>query len=457
MKLSITSINPTTGEKIKEYEEFTQEKVSEILKKSNEEYKKWKKSSFDERKRLMLNAAKILRKNKESYAKMLTLEMGKVLRDAIAEVEKCAWVCEFYAENAEDFLKPEIVKTEATNSYVTFQPLGVILAVMPWNFPYWQVFRFAAPALMAGNVCVLKHASNVPGSALIIEEVFREAGFPVNAFRTLLIGSKQVAAVIENDAIKAITLTGSTPAGKAVASKAGEMLKKTVLELGGSDPYIILEDADNEEAVMSCVNSRLINAGQSCIAAKRFIVIESKKEEFTKRFVEYMQSKKMGDPLDSSTNIGPQARHDLRDELHKQVQKSIEMGAKLLLGGYIPESPGAFYPPTVLDNVKKGMPAYDEELFGPVASIITAKDDKEAIKIANDSIFGLGAAIFTKDINKGEKLAKDEIEAGSCFVNAFVRSDPRLPFGGIKQSGYGRELSHYGIREFTNIKTIYIK
>ncbi len=436
---------------------MTPEEVSEILQKSNEEFKKWRKVAFNERKKLMLKAAKILRDNKDSYAKMLTLEMGKIFRDAIAEVEKCAWVCEYYAENAEVFLKPEVVKTEATNSFVVFQPLGVILAVMPWNFPYWQVFRFAAPALMAGNVGILKHASNVPGSALIIEEVFRKAGFPEYAFKTLLIGSKQVAAVIENDVVKAVTLTGSTPAGKAVASKAGEMLKKTVLELGGSDPYIILKDADNEEAVMTCVNSRLINAGQSCIAAKRFIVVEAKKEDFVKGFVEYMGSMKMGDPFDPSINVGPQARHDLRDELHKQVQKSIEMGAELLLGGFIPDGPGAFYPPTILTNLKKGMPAYDEELFGPVASIIIAKNEEEAISIANDSIFGLGSAVFTKDIARGERIAVEEIEAGSCFINTFVRSDPRLPFGGTKQSGYGRELSHYGIKEFVNIKTIYIK
>ncbi|NPE08915.1 MAG: NAD-dependent succinate-semialdehyde dehydrogenase [Asgard group archaeon] len=455
--LTLVSINPTTGEKIKEYQEMTPEDVSEILQKSNEEFKKWRRVAFSERKKLMLKAAKILRDNKNSYAKMLTLEMGKIFKDAIAEVEKCAWVCEYYAENAETILKPELVETEATKSFVAFQPLGVILAVMPWNFPYYQVFRFAAPALMAGNVGVLKHASNVPGSALIIEEVFRKAGFPEYAFKTLLIGSKQVAAVIENDIVKAVTLTGSTPAGRAVASKAGEMLKKTVLELGGSDPYIILEDADNEGAVMTCAYSRLINAGQSCIAAKRFVIVESKKDDFVERFVESMKLMEMGDPLKPSTNVGPLARYDLRDELHQQVQKSIEMGAELLLGGYIPEGPGAFYPPTILTNVKKGMPAYDEELFGPVASIIIAKDEKEAISIANDSIFGLGSAVFTKDIARGERIAVEEIEAGSCFINTFVRSDPRLPFGGTKLSGYGRELSHYGIKEFVNIKTIYIK
>jgi succinate-semialdehyde dehydrogenase/glutarate-semialdehyde dehydrogenase len=383
--------------------------------------------------------------------------MGKPLADARGEVEKCAWVCDYYAENAESFLAPELVETDASKSFVAYQPLGVVLAVMPWNFPFWQVFRFAAPALMAGNAGVLKHASNVPASALAIEEVFLKAGFPKNLFRTLLIGSKQVAAVIENPLVKAVTLTGSTPAGKAVASKAGEMLKKTVLELGGSDPYIILEDANLEEAVGTCVASRLINAGQSCIAAKRFIVVASLVTAFEELFVQKMNAQRIGDPLDPATTVGPQARHDLREELHGQVQKSIAHGARLLLGGSIPDDPGAYYPPTVLTDVKKGMPAYDEELFGPVAAIIPVKDEIEAIRVANDTIFGLGAAIFTEDIEKGEQIATLDLEAGSCFVNTNVRSDPRLPFGGINESGYGRELSYFGIREFVNIKTIFVK
>ncbi|MHA2496365.1 MAG: NAD-dependent succinate-semialdehyde dehydrogenase, partial [Candidatus Hodarchaeales archaeon] len=386
-----------------------------------------------------------------------TDEMGKPLADARGEVEKCAWVCDYYAENAESFLAPELVETDASKSFVAYQPLGVVLAVMPWNFPFWQVFRFAAPALMAGNAGVLKHASNVPASALAIEEVFLKAGFPKNLFRTLLIGSKQVAAVIENPLVKAVTLTGSTPAGKAVASKAGEMLKKTVLELGGSDPYIILEDANLEEAVGTCVASRLINAGQSCIAAKRFIVVASLVTAFEELFVQKMNAQRIGDPLDPATTVGPQARHDLREELHGQVQKSIAHGARLLLGGSIPDDPGAYYPPTVLTDVKKGMPAYDEELFGPVAAIIPVKDEIEAIRVANDTIFGLGAAIFTEDIEKGEQIATLDLEAGSCFVNTNVRSDPRLPFGGINESGYGRELSYFGIREFVNIKTIFVK
>ena len=328
---------------------------------------------------------------------------------------------------------------------------------MPWNFPFWQVFRFAAPNLMAGNAGVLKHSSNVMGCALAIENIFKEAGFPENLFRTLVISSKNVEGVIKNRVIKAVTLTGSTAAGVSVAKAAGEQLKKTVLELGGSDPYLVLEDADLDKAADTCVNSRLLNGGQSCIAAKRFIVVESIYNEFEKIFVEKMKSKKMGDPFDESNNLGPQARNDLRDELHQQVRKSVEKGAKILLGGEVPAGKGAYYPPTVLTEVKKGMPAYDEELFGPVAALIKVKNEEEGIRVANDSTFGLGAAVFTRDIAKGERIAQKELAAGSCFVNEFVKSDPRLPFGGINESGYGRELSVFGIREFVNIKTVYIK
>ena len=383
--------------------------------------------------------------------------MGKPIRESRAEIQKCAWVCEYFAENGENFLATQEVKTDASKSYITFQPFGVILAVMPWNFPFWQVFRFAAPTLMAGNVCILKHASNVSGCALAMEQIFHDAGFHQNAFHTLLINSKKVTSIIANPAIKAVTLTGSTPAGKAVASKAGEMLKKSVLELGGSDPYIILEDADLYKAVSSCSFSRLLNAGQSCIAAKRFIVIESVLEEFKSLLIQNMKNVEMGDPFDENTDMGPMARIELRDELHEQVVKSVGLGAQLLLGGQIPTGKGAFYPPTILTDVKPGIPAFDEELFGPVAAIVPAKDEKEAIKLANNSVFGLGAAIFTNDVKRGELIAVDKLEAGSCFVNDFVKSDPRLPFGGIKQSGYGRELSDFGIREFVNIKTVYIK
>ncbi len=383
--------------------------------------------------------------------------MGKPIVQSRSEVEKCAWLCDYFAENGEEFLKDKIVESDASKSFVTFQPLGVVLAVMPWNFPYWQVFRFAVPGLMAGNAGVLKHASNVTGCALAIEEIFREAGFPENLFRTLIVSSKKMDKVIELEKIRAVTLTGSVPAGKAVASKAGSLIKKTVLELGGSDPYVVLEDADLDAAADICVTSRLINGGQSCIAAKRFVIVEEVYDKFRDLFVEKMKAKKMGDPFDESNDLGPQAKDNLRDDLHDQVKKSVEIGAKLLLGGKIPDRKGAYYPPTVLENVGQGMPAYDDELFGPVASLIRAKDEIEAVKIANDSVFGLGAAVFTNDVNRGERIAREELNAGNCFVNAFVKSDPRLPFGGVKESGYGRELSWFGIHEFVNIKTVYIK
>jgi succinate-semialdehyde dehydrogenase/glutarate-semialdehyde dehydrogenase len=386
----------------------------------------------------------------------MTLEMGKPVSGGVSESEKCAWVCDYYAGNAQGFLADQYVEVGTRKSFVTFQPLGVVLAVMPWNFPFWQVFRFAAPNLMAGNAGLLKHASNVPGCALAIEEVFQEAGFPEALFRSLLIPGSRVNDVIENPLVRAVTLTGSTPAGKAVAAKAGEMLKKTVLELGGSDPYVILEDADIPAAAVTCATARLINSGQSCIAAKRFIVVEAVRDEFEKLFITAMANTKMGDPLEEDTVVGPQAREDLRDELHDQVLRSIGAGAQCLLGGKIPEGPGAYYPPTVLTGVGPGMPAYHEELFGPVASIITVKDEAEALRVANDSSFGLGAAVFTADLERGTRIAREELEAGACFVNDFVRSDPRLPFGGVKESGYGRELSPYGILEFVNIKTVWV-
>lgn len=398
----------------------------------------------------------MLRERREEFATLMAAEMGKPLKQGIAEAEKCALGCEYYADHAEAHLTTEIVETEASRSCVVFDPLGVVLAVMPWNFPFWQVFRFAAPALMAGNVGVLKHASNVPGCALAIEEVFSRAGFPTGTFRTLLIGSGQVKAVIEHPLVRAVTLTGSTPAGQAVAAQAGAVVKKTVLELGGSDPYIVLADADLDQAVDTCVASRLINSGQSCINAKRFIIVEPLLAAFTERLVAAMQSKKMGDPLAEGTDVGPQARQDLRDELHRQVQESVAKGAKLLLGGEVPPGRGSYYPPTVLADVKPGMPAYDEELFGPVAAIVSARNEADAVRIANDTPFGLGAAVFTRDVARGERVAR-ELEAGCTFVNALVASDPRLPFGGLKASGYGRELGSYGIREFVNVKTIYVK
>jgi succinate-semialdehyde dehydrogenase/glutarate-semialdehyde dehydrogenase len=449
------AINPATNELINEYKEHTDAEIRKIIEAGHNAYLSWRDVSFAERKKLMRKAAEVLRKNRDKYAKLITIEMGKVIRESRSEVEKCAWVCEYYADNAEKFLADEIIETDASKSMAVFQPIGVVLAVMPWNFPFWQVFRFAAPALMAGNVGVLKHASNVPGSALAIEDVFREAGFPENAFRTLLISSSKVESVIKNPLVKAVTLTGSEPAGMQVASTAGHELKKTVLELGGSDPYIVLEDADIPACVKTSVTARMINAGQSCIAAKRFIVVESRLKEFEQQQVAIMKSLKMGDTLSEETQVGAMARMDLLEDLDKQVQDSIKMGAKLLCGGKKADGPGAFYLPTVLTNVKKGMPAYEQETFGPVSAIISVKDEEEAINVANDSEFGLGGSVWTKDVGRGEQVAR-RIESGAVFVNGMTKSDPRLPFGGVKRSGYGRELSHYGIKEFVDIKTIWI-
>ena len=450
------TINPASGAVVASYEETSPEAVQAIIASAHEAYLEWRSTSFRERAVLMRRAADVLRGNAREYARLMAEEMGKPIRDGIAEIQKCAGGCDYFAENAERFLAPEPVATEARKSYVAFNPLGVVLAVMPWNFPFWQVFRFAAPGLMAGNGAVLKHASNVPGCALAIEQVFRKAGFPEHLFRTLLIGSKEVAAVIEHPLVRAVTLTGSGPAGRAVASKAGAMLKKTVLELGGSDPYLVLEDADLEQAAVLCTKGRLINMGQSCIAAKRFIVVDKVRSRFEELFVERMSAVKFGDPLSDQTELGPLARHDLRDALHDQVQRSVAKGARCLLGGKIPDGPGAYYPPTVLADVGKGMAAYEEELFGPVAAVIPVKDEEAAIAVANGSIFGLGGSILTGDRERGERIARERIEGGSVFVNEVVRSDARLPFGGVKQSGYGRELSNYGIKEFVNIKSVYV-
>jgi succinate-semialdehyde dehydrogenase / glutarate-semialdehyde dehydrogenase len=452
----IQSVNPATGEGVATYEETTPEAANGIIESVHEVFLEWRRRPFAERSAPMRRAAGILRDNAGDYARLMAREMGKPVKEGAAEVRKCATVCDFYAENAERFLAPEPVATEARKSFVAFNPLGVVLAVMPWNFPFWQVFRFAAPGLMAGNAAVLKHASNVPGCALAIEEIFREAGFPANLFRTLIVGSARVEAILEHPLVRAATLTGSGPAGRAIARKAGELLKKTVLELGGSDPYLILEDADLELAAKVCARGRLINGGQSCIAAKRFLVVEKIRRRFEELFIEKMSAARMGDPLDETTEIGPQARHDLRDALHGQVEASIAKGARCLLGGKIPDGPGAYYPPTVLTEVRKGTPAYDEELFGPVAAIIPVRDEEEAIATANDSVFGLGGAVITRDLARGERIAADLIESGCVFVNDFVRSDPRLPFGGVKESGYGRELSSYGIKEFVNVKTVYV-
>ena len=454
--MDITAINPATGQPVKIYREMTPEETAAAVAQAHEAWKSWRATSFGERSALMKKAAAILRNRKDELARLMATEMGKPLKQGVAEAEKCAWVCDYYADNAASILQPQAVKTEANRSYVAFGPLGVVLAVMPWNFPLWQVYRFAAPALMAGNAGVLKHASNVPGSALAIEEMFAQAGFPTNIFRTLLIGSGQVRSVIEHPLVRAVTLTGSTPAGRSVASQAGQVLKKTVLELGGSDAYVVLEDADIEHAAQTCVASRLINAGQSCIAAKRFIAVAPIARAFTERFVALMKARKVGDPFAEGTDVGPLARRDLRDALHKQVVASVERGAKLLLGGETPPGEGAYYPPTVLAQVKPGMPAFDEELFGPAAAIIEAKDEADAIRLANATQFGLGAAVFTQDIARGERVAR-QLEAGAAHVNSLVASDPRLPFGGVKESGYGRELGTFGIKEFVNVKSVYIK
>jgi succinate-semialdehyde dehydrogenase / glutarate-semialdehyde dehydrogenase len=453
----LTSINPVDESIIEVYSEHTPEEINAIIDSVTEAWKDWCLTSFPSRAGFMKQLAGLLRSDAERYAQLITLEMGKPVVQSRAEVEKCASVCDYFADHAEEFLGKEDIPTEASSSYISFRPLGIVLAVMPWNFPFWQVFRFAAPALMAGNAALLKHASNVTGTALAIETLFREAGFPGNVFRVLKVSGKKASTVIEHPEVKAVTLTGSVGAGKAVASKAGGMLKKSVMELGGSDPYVILEDADLDTAVPVCVNSRLINSGQSCIAAKRFIVVKPLRKQFEDMFTALMATKKMGDPRLDETDVGPQALTSLRDDLNAQVTRSIHMGARCLLGGKVSERTGAWYPPTVLTDVSAGMPAYEEEIFGPVAAIIEAQGEADAIRIANDTSFGLGAAVFTKDINKGRKIAEESLRAGCCFVNDFVKSDPRLPFGGIGDSGYGRELSYIGIREFTNIKTIYIK
>jgi len=455
--MSLRSINPANGEEIAVYKEMSTDEVDGILTAVNDAFNSWRKTSFSIRGELLKNAAAILQSNKEAFGRLMSLEMGKPYSQSLAEVVKCAKGCEYYADNTEDILADRIIETDASKSYVSHQPIGIVLAVMPWNFPFWQVFRFVAPALMAGNVGVLKHASNVQGCALAIEKIFVDSGFPENVFRTLVIGSKHVENVINNPHVKAVTLTGSTPAGRAVASQSGAALKKTVLELGGSDPYVILKDADLDQAVEACVIGRLLNTGQSCIAAKRFIVVTDVLVDFQERLIDEMRVKKWGDPFEEDVDLGPMVNETARDEIHNQVLRSVEKGAAILLGGKVPDNPGAYYPATVLGNVRPGMPAFDEELFGPVAAVIAAENEAEAIKLANQTPFGLGAAVFTSDIKKGEKIASEQLEAGSCFVNDFVRSDPRLPFGGIKASGYGRELSSNGILEFVNSKTVYIR
>ena len=449
------SINPATAEVIAEYREHTAEEVSAIISEVNEAWMKWKNTDFSYRSGLFRRMAEVIRADKDRLARLMTSEMGKLLRESLGEIEKCAGACDFYADNAAGMLKDEVIVSDAGRSLVCFQPIGVVLAIMPWNFPFWQVFRFAAPSLMAGNVAVMKHASNVPGCSLAIEELFVKAGFPKNVFRSLMIPSSGVEAVINNPLVKAATLTGSEDAGSKVASAAGRNIKKTVLELGGSDPFIVLEDADLGKAVSIAVASRMFNQGQTCISAKRFIVSEKVLDEFTSRLLKAVSELKVGDPLDPSTHISPMARPDLVDDIERQVKQSVSMGAKLLCGGARPSFKGCYYEPAILTNVTHDMPVYREETFGPVFAIIPFGTEEEAIRIANDTRFGLAGAVWTSDPGKGERVAR-AVETGAMFVNGMVKSDPRLPFGGIKKSGYGRELAAFGIREFLNIKTIWI-
>lgn len=452
----IQSISPTDGRIIASFDETSPDETQKLIDTAVALQRKWSRVPVAERSPYMLRAADLLEESRESLARLMADEMGKPVVQGRGEVDKCAWVCRHYAENTESILADVRIEADRTSSYVAYRPLGVVLAVMPWNFPLWQVFRFAAPALMAGNGGLLKHASNVTGCALEIDRIFTEAGFPDGLFRTLVLPSSRVDEVLEHPGVVAATLTGSDPAGRAVAKKAGSLLKKTVLELGGSDPYIVLADADLEKAAATCATSRLINGGQSCISAKRFIVEAPVVDEFVELMASKLSTAVVGDPLDENTTMGPMARVDLRDELHAQVESSISAGARLVIGGKVPAGDGAFYAPTLLAGVEDGMAVYREETFGPVAAVIAATDVENAIEIANDSDFGLGAAIFTADLERGEEIARNQLEAGACFVNSFVASDPRLPFGGIKMSGYGRELADLGMKEFLNAKTVVV-
>ena len=453
--MGIASISPTTGETLKTFEALSAEQIEEKLQLAADTFRTYRQTPFEERARRMLRAAEILESDKNAFAKIMTTEMGKPIKAAVSEAEKCAWVCRYYAENAQHHLADQIIETNARKSYVRFQPLGPVLAVMPWNFPFWQVFRFVAPALMAGNVGLLKHASNVPQCALAIEEIFTRAGFPKGAFQTLLIGSDAVEGILNDGRVVAATLTGSEPAGRSVASIAGKEIKKTVLELGGSDPFIVMPSANLDEAVTTAVKARTINNGQSCIAAKRFIVATEIYEEFERRFVDEMRALKIGDPMEESTEIGPLATPQIVKDLEEQVQRAVAAGARVLTGGKRPDRPGNFFEPTVLVDLDLKAPVACEEIFGPVAMLFRASNIDEAIQIANATPFGLGSSAWTNDAKEQAQFI-EELEAGSVFINGMVASDPRLPFGGVKHSGYGRELAEFGIREFVNIKTVWI-
>jgi len=448
------AIDPATAADGRSYPGHTTDEAVQIARRSRAAFDAWRRTDMAERAVLMRRAGAVLRARRNEFAALMTDEMGKTLTEGLAEIEKCADNCDFYAEHAAAFLAEQPVDIGGPRAKVAFRPLGTVLAVMPWNFPFWQVFRFAAPTLMAGNTAVLKHASNVPGCALAIEDVFREAGFPADVLRTLLIPSRDVRAIVEDEAIVAVSLTGSVEAGRQVAGQAGGMLKKCVLELGGSDAYVVLEDAQIAAAAKTAAAVRMVNGGQSCIAGKRFIVVREVREAFERALVKAMEAFPMGDPRQAGTKLGPMRSVAARDEIHRQVAESVAKGARILIGGQIPDRPGAWYPATVLTEVRAGMPTHDEEVFGPVAAVIEAKDEADAIRIANDSPFGLGAGVLTSDLARGERIATEELEAGLCFVNQPVRSDSRLPFGGVKHSGYGRECSEFGIREFVNIKTV---
>jgi succinate-semialdehyde dehydrogenase/glutarate-semialdehyde dehydrogenase len=455
--MQLRSINPATGQLVKEFYELHTDQLEAKIASADKAFHSWRKVPVTQRVQYLAALSRLLRTQKSNLSRLITLEMGKPILQSLAEIEKCATLCDYYIEHAPQFLASQSITTQASLSFISMQPLGVLLGIMPWNFPFWQVFRFAIPAIMGGNTVVMKHASNVSGCSMAIERLFTEAAFPEGVFASLLISHLKVERIIADRRVRGVSLTGSTQVGKEVARMAGEHLKKSVVELGGSDAYIILKDADISKAVDCCVTARLINTGQSCIAANRFVVVEDVYDQFQTLFVEKMKGASMGNPFVEFMTIGPMARQNLRDDLHIHVSRSVDMGATLLCGGQIPEGDGYFYPATVLADVKEGMPAWDNELFGPVASLIRAKDMNDAIFIANNTSFGLGAAVFTSNIELGRQIAEQELEAGCCFVNDFVKSDPRLPFGGIKESGYGRELSHFGMAEFMNIKTIWVK
>ncbi|HEV7384300.1 MAG TPA: NAD-dependent succinate-semialdehyde dehydrogenase [Phenylobacterium sp.] len=455
-KPNFQTVDPATAKPGRSYPGHTQDETLAIVGRAHAAFSGWRRTDIAERARLMHEAAVVLRRRRDEFAVLMTDEMGKTLTEGRAEIEKCAGNCDFFADHAASFLADRPVDMGGPKAKVAFRPLGTILAVMPWNFPFWQVFRFAPPTLMAGNTAVLKHASNVPGCALAIEDVFREAGFPEDVFRTLLIPSRDVRAVIEDDAIAAVSLTGSVEAGRQVATQAGGVLKKCVLELGGSDAYLVLEDVDIPGAAEVAAAARMVNGGQSCIAGKRFIVVAEVREAFEQALAGVMAGYAMGDPRKAETRLGPMQSVEARDHIHKQVAESIAKGARVLVGGQVPDKPGAWYPATLLTDVRPGMPAHDEEVFGPVAAVIEAKDEADAIRIANDSPFGLGSGVLTGDLARGERIATDELEAGMSFVNQNVRSDSRLPFGGVKHSGYGRECSDFGIHEFVNIKSVLV-